>query len=178
MPPPHPHALEGPALTADTPGHVCGIRAVLGVVPTGCRQGGLQPLRPFLVGLGQSPHLIGSQTQITEHRVERLAAVDGVEELLTYFDWEPLLCSGSPAGALVVSVRPTTRAQWHPVCQPALVPCAVSPTRLRVAKSPLAAPWRRSSLEADSASSVPARQDSYLISSSPPYHWPSEPRSL
>jgi hypothetical protein len=40
--------------------------------------------------------------------VERLAAVDGVEELLTYFDWEPLLCSGSSAGALVVSVRPTT----------------------------------------------------------------------
>jgi len=33
------------------------------------------------------------------------------------------------------------RSQWQPLFHPALVPCAVSPTRVRVAKSPLPAAW-------------------------------------
>jgi hypothetical protein len=43
-------------------------------------------LRPFLVGFGQSPHLVGGQAKITEHRPERLATADRVEELLPRLD--------------------------------------------------------------------------------------------
>jgi hypothetical protein len=76
----------GPALAADTANHVRGIAAVLEVIPARCRQGGLQFLRPFRVGLGEPPHLVRGQTKITEHRSERLAAVDRVEELLPNID--------------------------------------------------------------------------------------------
>jgi hypothetical protein len=32
------------------------------------------------------PHLVGGQAKITEHRTERLAVVDRVEELLPHLD--------------------------------------------------------------------------------------------
>jgi hypothetical protein len=55
---------------------------VLKVILTGCRQSGFQLLRPFPIGLGEPPNLVGGQAEVTERRAERLAAVDGVEELL------------------------------------------------------------------------------------------------
>ena len=61
------------------------------VCPAGCCQGGLQFLRPFRVGLGQPPDLVGGQAKFTEHRAERLAVVDRVEELLAHLYGEPLL---------------------------------------------------------------------------------------
>jgi hypothetical protein len=45
-------------------------------------RGGLQFLRPCVVGLGEPPHLIGTQTEVKDHRAGRLAVVDRVEELL------------------------------------------------------------------------------------------------
>jgi hypothetical protein len=69
------------ALAADTTVHVRGVGAVL-EVSADCRQRCFQLLGPLLIGHGQSPHLIGSQVKVTEHPAERLAAVDGVEELL------------------------------------------------------------------------------------------------
>jgi transposase len=45
-----------------------------------------QLLRPFLVGLGQSPHLVGGQAKITEHCPERQAIVDRVEKLFPQLD--------------------------------------------------------------------------------------------
>jgi hypothetical protein len=94
-----------PTFTANTSVCVCGVGAVLEVVSTGCRQGSLQLLGPLLISPGQSPHLIGSQAKITEHRTEWLPAVDRVEELLSHFGGEPLLSSGSAASSLVVAVR-------------------------------------------------------------------------
>jgi hypothetical protein len=81
------------------------VGAVLEVIPTGCRQGGLQLLGPFLVGLGEPPHLVGSQAKVTEHRAERLAVVDRVEELLPHLDGEPRLCISSEARPRCVLLR-------------------------------------------------------------------------
>jgi hypothetical protein len=78
-------------LLADTAADVCGIRAMLEVVPAGCRQGGFQLLGPFVVGLGESPHLIGSQAEDAEHSPDRLAAVDRIQQLLPHLDRELLL---------------------------------------------------------------------------------------
>jgi hypothetical protein len=50
----HADALVCPAFAADTAVRVRRIGAVLEVIPTGCRQGCIQSLRPFLVGFGQS----------------------------------------------------------------------------------------------------------------------------
>jgi hypothetical protein len=50
-----------------------------------------------VVGLGEPPHLIGSQAKVTEHRAERLAVVDGVEELLPHLYGESRLCIASEA---------------------------------------------------------------------------------
>ena len=83
---------------------------MLEVVPTGCHQGGLQPLRPLVVGPGEPPHLIGSQAEVTDYRAERLAAVDGIEELLPYLGGEPLLRPGPSASSLIVGVRPRAEA--------------------------------------------------------------------
>jgi hypothetical protein len=74
-----------PTLTANTAVHVRGGGAVPEVVTAGCCQGGLQLLGPFLVGLGEPPHLIRSQAKITQYLPERLAPIDGVKELLPYF---------------------------------------------------------------------------------------------
>jgi hypothetical protein len=97
---------------------------VFQVVPTSCRQGRFQPLRPFLVGLGEPPHLIGSQAKVTEHRTERLAAVDGVEELLPHLGGEPLLRPGPSAGSLVVGMRPGAEGAVAPS-----VPTRIRPMR-------------------------------------------------
>ena len=96
----------GAALAANTSGHIGGIGSVVDVVSAGCRQGGLQLLRPLLVGPGQPPHLIGTQAKIAERRPERLATVHRVEELLAYFDRQPLLRPGPSASSLVVGMRP------------------------------------------------------------------------
>ena len=63
--PGHPDALVSAALAADTAAHVGGVGAVVQVVPAGCRQGCIQLLGPFLVGLGKTPHLIGGQAKVT-----------------------------------------------------------------------------------------------------------------
>jgi hypothetical protein len=74
------------ALAADTTRHIRGVRAVLEVVAAGRCKGSLQLGRPFLVGLGQSPHLIRGQLQVTNHGPERLPRVDRLQELLPYLD--------------------------------------------------------------------------------------------
>ena len=71
------------ALSADTARHVRRAGPVLEVIPTHCRQGCIQHLGPLLVGLGQSPHLVRGEAEVTEHCPERLAGIDRVEELLT-----------------------------------------------------------------------------------------------
>jgi hypothetical protein len=40
-----------------------------------------------MVGLGESPHLVGSQPKITENCPERLATVDRIKELLPQLGW-------------------------------------------------------------------------------------------
>jgi hypothetical protein len=65
-----------PALTADTALHISGIGAVLEGLLAGCRQCGLELLGPLLVGFGESPHLVGGQAKVAEHRAERLTCVD------------------------------------------------------------------------------------------------------
>ena len=76
-----------PALAADAAGHIGGVGAVLEVIPTGCRQGGLERCRPFPVGLGETPDLIGRQAEVAQYRPERLACVDRIEELLPNLVW-------------------------------------------------------------------------------------------
>jgi hypothetical protein len=78
----HPSPLVVPAVLADTASHICGIGAVLEVAAAGCRERSLEFCRPLPVGLGQSPHLVRRHTKVTEHRGERLAAVDRVQELV------------------------------------------------------------------------------------------------
>jgi hypothetical protein len=78
--PSHTDALMRSTLAACAAVDVNRVGAVLEVIPTGCRQGSLQLLGPFLVGLGEPPHLIGSQAKVTEHRAERLAVVDRVDQ--------------------------------------------------------------------------------------------------
>jgi hypothetical protein len=80
---------------------------MLKIVSTGSHQCNLQRFRPFLVGLGKPPHLVGSQAEVTKHSAERLATVDRVEELLRKLNRQPLLRSRSPADPLVDGVRLT-----------------------------------------------------------------------
>jgi hypothetical protein len=69
----HTVALVGPALAAHAPTYIGGVRPMLEVVPAGCRYGGLKRCRPFVVGLGQYPHLVRGQPKITKHLPKRLA---------------------------------------------------------------------------------------------------------
>jgi hypothetical protein len=121
--PGHTDALVRSALAADASLRICGVGAVLGVGLAGCRQGGLQRLRPLLIGPGQSPHLIGSQAKISQYLPERLAAIDRIEELQPYLGWEPLVRSGSSTGPQVVAVRPPTEGAVTPAVPPRI--CAV-----------------------------------------------------
>src|SRR5829696_6910565 len=74
---------DAPDTHSDTAAHIGGVSAVLEVVSACCRQRSLKLLRPFAVGPGQSPHLIGSKAKIAQYLPERLAGVYGVEELLS-----------------------------------------------------------------------------------------------
>jgi hypothetical protein len=138
-----------PTLTTDTALQVCGVGAVLEVISAGGGKGrGLKLLRPLLIGPGQSPHLIGGQAKVTEHPVERLAAVNGVQEPLPYLDGQACLRPGSAAGALVVSVGSTALGAVAPGMPTGVgaVRCS-RPHPRDGSESPLTAPCRCSSLE-------------------------------
>jgi hypothetical protein len=77
-----PDPLMTAAFPANTPGHTRGIGSVLEVVSASCCQGILERLGPLFVGPSKSPDLIGRQSQVLKQTAERLATVDGVEELL------------------------------------------------------------------------------------------------
>ena len=62
-------------------------------------------LGPFLVSPGEPKHPIRGQAEVTEHRPERLARIDRVEELLPHLDGQSLLRSGSSPGSLGVALR-------------------------------------------------------------------------
>ena len=81
---------------------------MLDVVTSGCRQGGLKRCRPAVVGLGESPNLVGGQAELAAHRAERLATVDRVEEPLTHLDREPGVCPASKARSRGIILRLTT----------------------------------------------------------------------
>ena len=106
--PAHPDALMLPTFATDAALHVRGIGAVLEVVPAGCRQGGIQLLRPILVGLGQAPDLVGCEPEVAEDSTERPASIDSVEDLLPYRGGQPFLCVRPFANACNVSVRCAT----------------------------------------------------------------------
>ena len=57
--PAHPPLLVLPAIPANAAVRVRGVGAMLQVVTAGCGQCGLERGRPSLVGLGESPHLLG-----------------------------------------------------------------------------------------------------------------------
>ena len=82
----HPDPLVTAALAANTPSHIGGVGAVLEVVAAGCHEGGLQLGRPLVVSPGEPKHSVGGQAEVPEHRAKWLTSVDGVEELLPYFD--------------------------------------------------------------------------------------------
>jgi hypothetical protein len=63
-----------------------GVGAVLEVLATGCGQGSIQLLGPFLVSPGEPKHPIRGQPQVTEHHPERLPRVDSLQELLPHLD--------------------------------------------------------------------------------------------
>jgi hypothetical protein len=67
------------------------------VVTAACRRGSLQLFGPFAVGLGEPPHLIGGQAQVTEHRAERLAVVDCSRSCFRTSTGEPRLRIASEA---------------------------------------------------------------------------------
>jgi hypothetical protein len=55
---------------------------VLEIVSTGGGQRGVQLLRPLLIGFGESPDLIRSDAEVTQHLPERLIGVYPVEKFL------------------------------------------------------------------------------------------------
>ena len=112
-----------PTLNANTAVHVRGGGAAPEVCPAGCCQGGLQFLRPFRVGLGQPPDLVGGQAKFTEHRAERLAVVDRVEELLPQLYGESLLRPASearPGGVVLGFTASVAIAAFQPAGQGAV----------------------------------------------------------
>ncbi len=56
---------------------------MLKVAPAGCHQCGFERSRPLVVGLGESPHLVGGQAKFAERSSEQLAAVDDIQEPIT-----------------------------------------------------------------------------------------------
>ena len=75
---------DAATLAAHAAGHIGGVGAVLEVVSAVCRQSGLQRCRPFRVRLGEPPHLIRRQAEVTKHRTERQARIDRVQQLLAH----------------------------------------------------------------------------------------------
>jgi hypothetical protein len=92
--PAHPVELIRPTVFADTTLYVRGVRAVLEVLAPGYRQSSIQLLGPFLVSPGEAKHPIRGQPEVTEYRPERLARVDGVEELLPHLDGQACFALG------------------------------------------------------------------------------------
>jgi hypothetical protein len=86
------------AFAANTPRHIRGIGSVLEVDSPGSGKSGLQRCGPLPIGPGEPPHLVRGQTKITKRGLERLAAVDRIEELLAYGDRESLLRLAPEAG--------------------------------------------------------------------------------
>jgi hypothetical protein len=121
--PTHPDLLVRPTLSTDAARHICGVGAVLEVVPAAGHQSGLKCAGPLLVGLGQSPHLVGGQAKVTEHRSERLATVDRVEELLPQLYGESLLRPASearPGGVVLGFTASVAIAAFRPAGQGAV----------------------------------------------------------
>jgi hypothetical protein len=97
--------LVRPALTADAAGHITSVGAVLEVVASGSCQGRLELRRPLIVGLGETPHLVRCQAEITERLPERFATVDRVQELPPDFGGKPILRSAPAACSGVVALE-------------------------------------------------------------------------
>jgi hypothetical protein len=112
-----------------------GVSSVLEVVPTGCRQGGLQLVGPFLVGLGEPPDLIGGQAQIPERRPERLTAADRIQELLAYVGRESLLRlapEACPGGVVLRFTASFAVASFQPTGQGAVGHLRATAAALRI----------------------------------------------
>ena len=103
--PSHAESLMRPALTADAAGHITGVGAVLEVAASGSCQGCIERRRPRFVGLGEAPHLVRCQAEITERLAEGCATVDRVEELLACVDGQPCLRFAPPTGPGRVVLR-------------------------------------------------------------------------
>jgi hypothetical protein len=116
------------ALAAHAAVDVSGVSAVLEVVAAGCRQSSLQPLGPFRVGLGQSPHLVGSQAKVTQHSAERPPAVDGVEQLLPYLPWYRFCALARPNALCVVPASTSLRMRSSVGCLVGCLCFVVIPT--------------------------------------------------
>jgi len=111
---------------------------VFQIIPAGCRQCGLQLGRLLLVGLGQSPGLIGCKAEVTEHCTERLAAVNRVQELLAHvgreslFRFAPSACPGLAALELAAFSAATSRI---PPRHGAVGRTSATPSTLRIRKA-------------------------------------------
>ena len=119
----HPDALVLPTLPAILSRHIGGIRTVLKVAPAGCHQCGFERSRPLVVGLGESPHLVGCQAEFPECRSECLAAVDRVEELLAHLGWESLVRlapEACPGGVVLRFTASVAIAAFQPAGQGAV----------------------------------------------------------
>ena len=69
------------AVAAHAAVQVRGVGAMLQVFSAARRQGGIQLLGPFLVGPGEPKDPIRGQSEVADHRPERLPRVDSVQEL-------------------------------------------------------------------------------------------------
>ena len=85
--PAHPNLLMRPAVAANTAVMYAASVPCSKFLAAACRQGGLQLGRPLVVGPGEAKHLVRGQVQVTEHRSERLARIDRVQELLPHLEW-------------------------------------------------------------------------------------------
>ena len=104
-----------PTLPANTAAHICAIGAVFEVVPSSRHNGSIERGQPFLVGLGEPPHLVGGQTEFAERCSERLAAVEGIKQPLAHLDRESLLRLAPEAYPRRVALRfPAMIAVSHP----------------------------------------------------------------
>jgi hypothetical protein len=72
------------ALSADAACHVSGVGAVLEVVAAGLPSGAASRLSDHSWSVLVSPHTWLEVRSVAEHRAERLAAVDDIEELLPH----------------------------------------------------------------------------------------------
>jgi hypothetical protein len=98
-----------PAVPAHTAVDVRGVGTVLQVLAAGCRQGGVQLHRPFLVRFGETPHLLRCQAEISDQSLKRSARIDAIEKPLSDYGGEPCLRFGSLAASFSVSVCLTAR---------------------------------------------------------------------